>query len=158
MDNICCGHAQVPVYTSSKTKALVISCSELDELPIWTVRRFLGPFATMRVPGATPDVWQSREGEQLAELLTKTPNIKHLLMCTHSLCRYSHGRTPLHNPWLGNMVRRLKEWAALIGRPDLEIHFWIYEPEMEWISALDHETDIFVPLNSCTQLIRQLEA
>lgn len=158
MNNVCCGRIQLPINSGSRAKALVISCTELDELPTWSVRSFLGPFMTMRVPGAIPDVWNSKAGDQLAEMLVTRPNIKHLLICAHSLCRHSQSHTLLHNSWLGNMVNNLREWADLLGRDDLEIHVWTYEPEMEWISALDHETNMFVPLDSCTQLVRARQA
>lgn len=183
MNTNCCERAEMPCHSGRRVNTLVVTCAELDDLPIWNIRRFLGPFMTMRAPGAMPDISESKEGKLLAELLMEYRTIKHLVICAHSLCvHFGHSapsanlsqswREVLENPglrprhrlgllqqcWLCNMVRRLRAWSVIIGRPDLEIHAWIYEPEMEWISALDQETDIFVPLNACTKLIRAAKA
>lgn len=193
MNNRCCGKAEMPNHCDRRINTLVVACAELDDLSNWNIRRFLGPYMTIRSAGAIPDISDSKEGRLLADLVTGNPNITHLVICAHSLCahfgsakwcsdlsqtwreddmcavvrdlvlenpglrpRYRSGL--LQQRWLSNMVRRLRTWSMRIGRPDLEIHAWIYEPEMDWISTLDQETDIFVPLNACTKLLRAVEA
>lgn len=175
----CCGQVELPGYSGSPVNTLIVTCTQLDELPTKTVDYFLGPFVAMRFPGAIPDITDSSNGKFLAGLLQDNQNIKHLVVCAHSLCehfdcsvlsqdedageseedendwkpKYKLGL--LQQNWLSKMVRLLKIWTGNLGRADLEIHAWIYEPEVEWISAMDHETDMFVPLNACTKLVCQ---
>lgn len=168
----CCSRAELPDFSGDPPKTLIVTCAKLDDLANWTIRRFLGPFVSMRAPGAIPDISSSEDGLTLAKLLKEHDNIKHLVICAHSLCVH-FGHTPRDNDlkeldenwrpkyklgllqqrWLSNTVNSLRLWAISIGRMDLEIHAWIHEPEVDWISALDQETDMFVPLDACIKLV-----
>lgn len=49
---------------------------------------------------------------------------------------------------LSNMISEMTKWLRAYGAGHIQIHGWIYEAESNWISALDFETGLFLPLNA----------
>jgi carbonic anhydrase len=59
-----------------------------------------------------------------------------------------HRKALLQQRWLCEILPKLRQWLKELRRDDVELHGWIYEPETDWISALDTECGLFVPLNA----------
>lgn len=144
------------VKISSNIKTLLIACSELEDLPGWSVRKNLGAYSVLRRPAAL--VEPEKDRSLLIELSSRT-QIKNIVLCAHSLCKYFQKGSRLkvlelskQAELLSKNQKQLYSWFCKQGRSDIELHSWLYEPEAEWISALDDETGIFVPLNACTRL------
>lgn len=179
MDRKCCVRARKPSHVSRIAEVLLISCTELEELPSWTVRRHLGTFTVLRSPAALLDPEQSSQTRLLREMLAENPAIKQIVVCAHTLCgqlskmkspRGQEGASQKSSQACENNVCQLKtaasiqeeclsrnqdkirNWLKELGRGEIELHTWIYEPESQWITTLDSETDIFVPLNACARL------
>lgn len=158
----CCEQAHAPVRIDDRVRTVFITCDELEQLPEWTVRRHFGPFTVLRTPGAS--LPENNEQELLQALVSKS-SVKHLVICQHSLCskflQATQFRRSLHKElnidyrrslWQQQLMRislpKIKQWLKSINRDDIEVHGWIYEPETDWISALDSDCETFVPLTA----------
>lgn len=54
----------------------------------------------------------------------------------------------IQHHWLRRMLPEERLWHRMRGHQQLQLHGLIYETETNWLSALDQETGLFVPLNA----------
>lgn len=155
--------ARTPVHVSHQASVIVVTCIELDQLPSWIIRKHLGAFTIIRTPGAVLNPSDSNAGF-LEQAIVNNPDARHVVLCLHSLCTQFNEKASLFEQdtstktdlkkaliqqmWLSKSMPKLKRWFQKLGRDEMEIHGWIYEPETDWVSALDTETGLFLPLNA----------
>lgn len=162
--------ARTPVRLNHQASVIVVTCNELEQVPAWIIRKYLGTFMIVRTPGAVLDAADSNAAS-LEHIIVNNPDIRHVVLCLHSLCTQFHVESPLFKQdvstktdlkkamlqqvWLSKTIPNLKSWFNKLGRDEIELHGWIYEPETDWVSALDTETGLFLPLNAHTRFYNE---
>jgi hypothetical protein len=147
-------------------QTILITCCEKNGLPPSSELLRLEPIAFLTIPGAqlTTEEDSSDALESLSKVLDEAPQVEHIVLCLHSGC--AHLRLPECYDFLIKRGRNaifpmhevLKEQVAFIksalkGRSNRRgkspaVHGWLYEPEIDWISFLDDETGLLLPMSA----------
>jgi hypothetical protein len=161
--------ARVEVFASSsgarnvddeKPSALILTCCEPHGLNMDLVINLVGPTAIMRTEGGLVGLTEekSESGRWLIQQLELRPDVHLVIVCTHYGCSFisqptlsadDHQRNALD--YLENklfveitLLRALLREASLCG---VIVSGCIYDPEYDWLSIFDDETQRFLPSN-----------
>lgn len=160
----------LPIVGLEDAQTILITCSEENGLPSPSELKRLEPFVFITTHGAQISAPKDDLDpiESLMTVLNGAPRVEHIVLCMHSGC--SHLRLPDCYDFLIKRGRNaifplhdvLKEQVAFIKtgvqarlKDDEKcpaVHGWLYEPEIEWVSFLDDETGLLLPLSANPEL------
>lgn len=161
---------KIPEYSLIEVETIIVACCEDDSIPSAKELEKLQPLAYILVPGALihapPAELRTSAGIMhpppeakasynfFKSVLTSMPNAKDIIICTHSGCKFETSNDPLQQ--LDDVSKILIE-SPILKQREIRLHVWHYEPEINWVSFFDVDTNLMLPLNANINLFERSE-
>lgn len=177
----CSYSLSIPGHQVYDVHTIIVTCSEIEgKLPAVDLDR-LQPHAYLTLPGGRlingPDPECSLDTLCFLEaVLMSARNVEHIVVCFHTECTFrdtsvvplfedrqrAASKHQADESQLLNVQRELtSELSALrnmckrnpnLAKKKLVFHGWLFESEIDWVSFLDQETGLFLPLSANSEL------